>query len=559
MHDDARSPVPDLLFEDQQEARVADLGNLLETPERVSSQDPLHRLTVFLTYRCNLACPYCKTIARSEAELEARPQKRNSYDLASFKRLLDSHAGTPIRHLHFTGGEAATVRGLSGMIRLAKERGVEAVSLTSNGTLPARLYLELVASGLDELRISLDAAAPGLGAELTQSPRAFGATVQTLEELATARREGTRFFLIINSVVGRENRAVLPELLRFVLRFSPDDVKLITEVDQRGFLSHFPEASAVRSALDAILREHAPDRLPLLRRKLETVFASHAIGLEQEPRGRQRWRCYIPLTERTVDSDSYYPCSVYLREGKAPLGPLSDSPDVQRAKSQERRLRPRLGLPRGSDLPAVLPALHPRLQRARQQDTGRRGPGMTRTSARVELPEPTEEELSELAQWLDALAADAAGRPRASGAYLVITPLGLPHAGAIEQALKRLRLAAGERWAIPTDAWPRFDTAVHVRAGAQRPQLRQAALYEQLWSRLFPDAGGEVWELPANALEVFAGHKASLRRRLPSLTVEVAPHVLVGELHPFHLADPSDCEREARRMRDAGKLLGIDG
>ena len=80
---------PDLLFEEERDARVLEIAPLLAHPERLGPETPLHRLTVFLTYRCNLACPYCKTIARDEAELARSPQKRLSFDLAAFNRLLE--------------------------------------------------------------------------------------------------------------------------------------------------------------------------------------------------------------------------------------------------------------------------------------------------------------------------------------------------------------------------------------------------------------------------------------------------------------------------------------
>jgi len=93
-------------------------------------------VTVFLTYRCNLDCPYRKTITRTAEDLRAFPQKGVTYDYDSFRELLLRLGEAPIRHLHFTGGEAALVRDLPRMVRLAKERGVSWVSMTSNGTLP---------------------------------------------------------------------------------------------------------------------------------------------------------------------------------------------------------------------------------------------------------------------------------------------------------------------------------------------------------------------------------------------------------------------------------------
>ncbi len=329
------SAVPDLIYEDQQERRIDDIAALLDEPEHVAHAQPLHRITVLLTYACNLACPYCKTIARSKAELDERAQKRSVYTLDGFAGLLDSHAGTAIQHVHFTGGEATLVRALPDMIREARRRGVERISITSNGTAPPATYLALVEAGIDEIRVSLDASEAGLGSRLTLRRRAFDSTVRTLEALGAARRGGAAFFLIVNTVVGLANRDVCrrnADVVRFVLGFGPDDVKLITEVDARDTLGVFPGVARVRAELADVLAGYPDHALPLLRRKLATVFAPDAVGLEDVPPS-DGWRCYIPLTERTVDGAYYYPCSVYLREGGAPLGRIDDPQPVQRART----------------------------------------------------------------------------------------------------------------------------------------------------------------------------------------------------------------------------------
>ncbi len=321
-----RSPVPDLLFEDEQARRVAEIRPWLTHPEELGPEAPLHRVTVFVTYRCNLDCPYCKTIARSPEELAERPQKARSHDLASFAELLDNLQGPSLRHLHFTGGEAALNRDLPAMLALARSRGVERLSLTSNGTLPAERYLALVEAGLDELRLSLDADSAVLGQELTGRSRAWERTVATARILGEERS----FYFILNCVVGKANRSHLAELVAFLLSLNPDDIKLITSVDEKDDLGAFPGAFEQLEAIRALLASYPEESFPLLRRKLGTVFSPEAIGL---PSGPEDWRCYIPLTERTVDRTHYYPCSVYLRENGAPLGELTDPPEVQRART----------------------------------------------------------------------------------------------------------------------------------------------------------------------------------------------------------------------------------
>ena len=329
-----RSIVPDLLFADVCSQRVEELAPVLDRPAAIDATMPLHRVTVFVTYRCNLACTYCKTIVRGPADLLALPQRARSIDLEQFAAMLAGHATTPIEHLHFTGGEATLLRELPAMVQLAKAHGVRCVSLTTNGTLPPRNYEALVQAGIDEIRVSLDDAHGGgcAGGEL--QPSSWLRSLATVRALGRLRRRGAPFFLILNTVVERHNRERLPELLRTLLELHPDDVKLITSVDEKDELGAFAGAGQVIAALRAVLAEHPEARFPLLRRKLDTVFARDAIGLDTaRPAADGSWRCYIPLTERTIDGEFYYPCSVWLREGGAPLGRTDEPQAEQRRKS----------------------------------------------------------------------------------------------------------------------------------------------------------------------------------------------------------------------------------
>ncbi|HYF48427.1 MAG TPA: hypothetical protein VEJ63_03425, partial [Planctomycetota bacterium] len=172
------------------------------------------------------------------------------------------------------------------------------------------------------------------GKVLTHRDGAWTAATRTVQALSDARRRGADFFLIINTVVSRDNRADLPRILAYLLSLGPDDIKLITDVDAKETLADFPESENVRAQLAALMASQPSDRYPLLRLKLQTVFSPQAIGLGRTHAQKDgTWRCYIPLTERTVDGVFYYPCSVYLREGGAPLGRISDPQRLQREKS----------------------------------------------------------------------------------------------------------------------------------------------------------------------------------------------------------------------------------
>ena len=103
-----------------------------------------------VTNRCNLLCETCP---RTFEELE--PPADMSWEL--FTRIVDQVPGLPRVVLHGVG-EPMLVQDLPRMIRYLKERGIY-VLFNTNGTLLRRKALrELIETGLDELRVSLDAA-----------------------------------------------------------------------------------------------------------------------------------------------------------------------------------------------------------------------------------------------------------------------------------------------------------------------------------------------------------------------------------------------------------------
>src|SRR5260370_8265204 len=109
-------------------------------------------LSLETTNRCNLLCTTCP---RTFEALE--PPADMSWEL--FTSIVDQFPKIARVVLHGVG-EPMMVRELPRMIRYLKDRGTY-VLFNSNGTLlTRRRSQELIDSGLDELRISLDAAEP---------------------------------------------------------------------------------------------------------------------------------------------------------------------------------------------------------------------------------------------------------------------------------------------------------------------------------------------------------------------------------------------------------------
>ena len=541
-----RSLVPDLLFEDVQDERLAELSPFLAYPELVSQSAPLHRITLFATKRCNLACTYCKMIAPGQpGAKDMRFSSSETFTLAHFREFLHSHRGTAIRHLHLTGGEPALVPQLDEMVRMARADGAQRISLTSNGSLPWDHYLRLVRAGIDEIRISIDAPDAIAGRFLTRRHWAWQRAVANVRALAARRDRGAPFFLIVNSVVNTQNRHRLDELLRFLLALGPNDVKLIAAVDEKDILPAFVERESMMARVQQLLASVPAFAYPLLRRKLSTVFTPEAIGLEPiEGMADQPWRCYVPLTERTVDTTHYYPCSVYLREGGQALGQVDEPQELQRSKLAH--------FVREANCLQDPICRRYCLYCTRQLNVR----ANTLASASPSRPEiaiqPTAGQLDRFLAEVPRLSARLDTRRFDDGEvtpYLLVTPLALPEQERLTQLLTQQDIQVARRLAVSD--WPRLSTVVYLKSFA-REKLLRAFVYESLWRSLRPGGHASCWYLASKEdYQRMVQFKQQIRAELPSFRCRACMGELsfLASLHSIHVPDPQDLACELRRLQ----------
>ncbi len=143
---------------------------------------PLPRsLYLETTSRCNSLCETCiLTFGGRE------PQKDLQWD--EFRRIVDQFPVLDRVLLHGIG-EPLLNRDLIRMIVHLKKRRARVLFNSNVITLGPRLRRELIDSGLDELRVSLDATTPATYARV-RGVDAYRKVVANLEGLAAAKREG---------------------------------------------------------------------------------------------------------------------------------------------------------------------------------------------------------------------------------------------------------------------------------------------------------------------------------------------------------------------------------
>ena len=190
-----------------------------------------------VTNRCNLLCETCP---RTFEALE--PPADMSWEL--FTRIVDQIPGLARAVLHGVG-EPMLVRELPRMVRYLKDRGAYVLFNTNGTLLRPKGFPWLIDSGLDELRVSLDAAEPAAYRQV-RGKDFFHRIVRDVGRLTAyldARgAERPRVSLWLTGL--KETVAQLPNFVRLAAGMGVREVHLQRLVyDQAGFGMARPDSS----------------------------------------------------------------------------------------------------------------------------------------------------------------------------------------------------------------------------------------------------------------------------------------------------------------------------
>ncbi|MFZ2199003.1 MAG: radical SAM protein, partial [Thermodesulfovibrionales bacterium] len=132
---------------------------LRDTFERV-----IDYMRISITDRCNLRCVYCMP----ESGVKLFEHK----DILTYEeiiRVADIAASLGVRKIRLTGGEPLIRKNVSYLIASLKAiKGIEDISLTTNGILLEKHASVLADAGLNRINISLDTLRPDRYREITR-------------------------------------------------------------------------------------------------------------------------------------------------------------------------------------------------------------------------------------------------------------------------------------------------------------------------------------------------------------------------------------------------------
>jgi MoaA/NifB/PqqE/SkfB family radical SAM enzyme len=257
---------------------------------RTSSKDTrLERCELLLTKRCNFSCPYCRSVGPPDATWEEA-----AAIVAYWKR-------ERCRNMRFSGGEPTLWKHLRALVCFARYQNphLEHIALSTNGSAPIEQYDQLLAAGVNDFSISLDACCCATVGTMTGKN---GDIVRHVMDVI--RHLAPKTYVTLGTVVLPKNLLEVVKVVEFALEAGVSDVRLIS-------------AAQWNRPVYVELPPEALERFPIMRYRWENMKAGrHVRGMGE---GDCR-TCHLAKDDMAVSAGMHYPCIIHMREGGEPIG-----------------------------------------------------------------------------------------------------------------------------------------------------------------------------------------------------------------------------------------------
>lgn len=259
-------------------------------------------LQIEVTSRCNLKCETCILA-------HARPNAPADLTLDDYRRIT---AGLTLGRVAFQlNGEPLLNPDLFGMIALAHAGGAETVVNTNGTLLDERRCAALIASGVDEVRVSVDTVDP-IKHRVIVGADILDRVLAGVRTLAAVRGSARRPRIGLWMIAMRSTIATLPELVRAAADVGADEVYL-----QRLVLTGHGVA-VDRESIHDQAAEFEPVFVAAEAAAAETGVALRAAGRRQlreslttAPGDNPRAGCWRPWRSAVVTADRrVLPCCI---------------------------------------------------------------------------------------------------------------------------------------------------------------------------------------------------------------------------------------------------------
>lgn len=241
----------------------------------------INYLRISVTDRCNLRCSYC--MPEEGIRLLSHKDILSYDEIRDFTRIA---VGSGVNKVRITGGEPLVRKGIVTLVgMLAEIKGINDLSMTTNGVLLKQYANDLRSAGLKRINISLDTIDPQKFTALTRT-----GNISNVFEGISAAKDAGLIPVKINCVIKRsKNEAEARAVTRFC-RDNDLEIRYITQMDLvKGHFSLVEGGTGGNCALCNRLRLTADGKLkPCLFSDIEYDIRKlgYSVALNEAIKGK---------------------------------------------------------------------------------------------------------------------------------------------------------------------------------------------------------------------------------------------------------------------------------
>jgi len=260
-----------------------------------SKKTPMWRTELLITDRCNFRCPYCRGM---------REECRGDMSLDQALKTIGHWTDDNLKNIRFSGGEPTLHKGLVEMVAYAKERGVERIALSTNGSAKKEMYDRLLEAGVNDFSISLDACCSTYADKMAGVDGQFQKVIDNIKYLSE------QTYVTVGVVFTEETVDSIVDVIQLANDLGVSDIRIISAAQESETYFKFSESVSV---FGTGFRK----RYPILAYRLENIEENVPVrGLTENDSNR----CGLMHDDSMVAGKWHYPCIIHFREGGKAVG-----------------------------------------------------------------------------------------------------------------------------------------------------------------------------------------------------------------------------------------------
>ena len=271
--------------------------------KNTSSTSRMERCEMIITEYCNFNCPYYRGL--SDDIYGSRKIKQLSLD--EIKRNIDYWCeNKPLRNIRFSGGEPTCHKNIVDIVKYSKEKGIERIAISTNGSSKEQLYRDLVDAGANDFSISLDACCAVDGDAMAGNVKgSWNKVVDNIKLISSLT------YVTVGVVLTPENIDSTIDTIRFAHDLGVSDIRIISAAQYNKPIPRLNEVE------DYIRATH-----PILNYRINHFAEGRNVrGILPS----NSHKCSLVLDDSVIAGDYHFPCIIYMREKGKAIGKISDN------------------------------------------------------------------------------------------------------------------------------------------------------------------------------------------------------------------------------------------